>query len=67
MPASFASRRLTALRRFYFSYNYDISRTLQSNMGGYPRPLTDESSVRRPPPSFSCFFPLPRSCCAPLL
>ena len=26
-------------RGFYFSYDYDLSRTLQSNMGGMPQPL----------------------------
>lgn len=33
---------LTRRRRFYFSYDYDISRTLQSNMGGMPRPVVPE-------------------------
>jgi hypothetical protein len=32
--------------RFYFSYNYDITRTLQSNMGGCPRPAGNHAQVR---------------------
>jgi hypothetical protein len=34
---------LTAACRFYFSYNYDVTRTLQSNMGGLPRPILDQN------------------------
>jgi hypothetical protein len=33
---------LTRRHRFYFSYDYDVSRTLQSNMGGMPRPIVPE-------------------------
>jgi hypothetical protein len=33
---------LTPARSFYFSYDYDVSRTLQSNMGGLPRPILGE-------------------------
>lgn len=32
-------------RGFYFSYDYDLSRSLQSNMGGKPQPQRSQSSL----------------------
>ena len=32
-------------RGFYFSYDYDLSRSLQSNMGGRPQPLCSRTSA----------------------
>jgi hypothetical protein len=36
---------LTPAPRFYFSYDYDVSRSLQSNMGGLPRPIIVQRHV----------------------
>ena len=42
-PNERATLPLPSLRcRFYFSHDYDVSRTLQSNMGGRPRPIVAE-------------------------